>query len=58
MLSVDEFEGPLDWLLEMVRTHRIDLARLSIGAVIGASADALEMAFRRQDGARSVSLAH
>lgn len=29
-LSVEGFEGPLDFLLEMVRRHRVDLGRLSI----------------------------
>ncbi|MBP0447826.1 segregation/condensation protein A [Roseomonas sp. SSH11] len=29
-LSVDGFEGPLDFLLEMVRRQRVDLGRLSI----------------------------
>ena len=30
LLSVVGFEGPLDFLLEMVRRHRVDLGRLSI----------------------------
>ena len=30
LLSVAGFEGPLDFLLEMVRRHRVDLGRLSI----------------------------
>ena len=30
VLSVAGFEGPLDFLLEMVRRHRVDLGRLSI----------------------------
>lgn len=29
-LAVEGFEGPLDFLLEMVRRHRLDLGRLSI----------------------------
>lgn len=29
-LSVDGFEGPLDFLLEIVRRHQLDLGRLSI----------------------------
>ncbi len=33
-LSVAGFEGPLDFLVEMVRRHRIDLGRLSILALI------------------------
>ena len=36
VLSVAGFEGPLDWLLEMVQARRIDLARLSILALIEA----------------------
>ena len=36
VLSVEGFEGPLDWLLGMVQAHRIDLARLSILALIEA----------------------
>ncbi|TLU70676.1 segregation and condensation protein A [Lichenicoccus roseus] len=47
MLSVDGFEGPLDWLLELVRTHRLDLSRLSIVALIEAFADALEQALQQ-----------
>ena len=57
VLSVEGFEGPLDWLLEMVRAHRIDLARLSIRALIEAFAGAMETAFRRGQGAPPVSLA-
>ena len=44
LLSVDGFAGPLDWLLEMVRAKRIDLARLSIAALIEAFADAMTAA--------------
>ncbi|TLU71100.1 segregation and condensation protein A [Lichenicoccus roseus] len=51
VLSVDGFEGLLDWLLELVRTHRLDLSRLSIVALIEAFADALEQALQ-QDGTR------
>ena len=36
VLSVAGFEGPLDWLLDMVQARRIDLARLSILALIEA----------------------
>ena len=32
-LSVAGFEGPLDFLLEMVRRHRVDLGPLSIVAL-------------------------
>jgi segregation and condensation protein A len=36
VLAIDGFAGPLDWLLEMVRAQKIDLARLSIAALIEA----------------------
>ncbi len=42
VLAVDGFEGPLDWLLEMARTRKIDLARLSILALVEAFAGAME----------------
>ncbi len=44
VLSVDGFEGPLDFLLEMARAQKIDLARLSIVALVEAFAGALETA--------------
>ena len=44
VLSVDGFAGPLDWLLEMVRGQKIDLARLSIAALIEAFAQAMTAA--------------
>jgi len=44
VLSVDGFAGPLDWLLEMARAKKINLARLSIGALIAQFADALPAA--------------
>ncbi|TLU70727.1 segregation and condensation protein A [Lichenicoccus roseus] len=47
VLSVDGFEGPLDWLLELVRTHRLDLSRLSIVALVEAFAAALEQALQQ-----------
>ena len=49
MLSADGFEGPLDWLLEMARAHRLDLARLPIAALIGSFAEALQAALARPD---------
>ena len=42
LLSVEGFEGPVDFLLEMVRRHRVDLARLSILDLIGQLVAALE----------------
>ena len=49
MLAVDGFEGPLDWLLEMARARRIDLARLSIAALVDAFAAALIAALAGAD---------
>ena len=48
VLAVDGFEGPLDWLLEMAQARKIDLARLSIVALIDAFATALEAALARR----------
>ncbi len=47
VLAVAGFEGPLDWLLEMARTRRIDLARLSILALVEAFAGAMDTALTR-----------
>jgi segregation and condensation protein A len=55
VLAVDGFEGPLDWWLEMARAQKIDLSTLSIAALIGAFATALEKALTDRSGAR---LAH
>ncbi|MGI4945937.1 MAG: segregation and condensation protein A [Janthinobacterium lividum] len=44
VLSVVGFEGPLDWLLEMVRARKIDLARLSILALVEAFGEAMDAA--------------
>lgn len=41
-LSVEGFEGPLDWLLELARAQRIDLTKLSILALVEAFLRALE----------------
>ena len=49
VLAVDGFEGPLDWLLDLARTRRIDLARLSIVALVEAFADALTAALATPD---------
>jgi segregation and condensation protein A len=56
ILTVAGFEGPLDWLLEMARAQKIDLARLSIAALIGAFAAALDAALARRDGAPAPAL--
>ncbi|WP_158741978.1 ScpA family protein [Acidisphaera sp. L21] len=55
VLSVEGFEGPLDWLLEMVRTRQVDLLRLSIAALIDEFAQALELALS-QPGLGSAAL--
>lgn len=44
VLVAEGFEGPLDWLLEMVRAHKIDLARLSIIALVESFATAMDAA--------------
>ena len=49
VLAVDGFEGPLDWLLDLARTRRIDLARLSIAALIEAFEEALTTALAASD---------
>lgn len=43
VLSVEGFEGPLDWLLEMARTRKLDLARLSILALVEAFGEAMDL---------------
>jgi hypothetical protein len=48
-LSVDGFAGPLDWLLEMARARKINLARLPIGALITRFAGALAAALAGRD---------
>jgi len=44
VLRVAGFEGPLDWLLEQVRAHRVDLARLSVLALVEQCVAALDAA--------------
>ena len=41
VLSVDGFEGPLDWLVEMARARKLDLGRLPILALVEAFGAAL-----------------
>src|SRR6185312_6446586 len=52
VLSIDGFAGPLDWLLEMARAKKIDLARLSIGALIEAFSRAMQAALAGRDRSR------
>ena len=49
VLTVDGFEGPLDWLLDLARSRRIDLARLSISDLIEAFEAALTTALTAMD---------
>jgi segregation and condensation protein A len=58
LLSVDGFTGPLDWLLEMVRAKRIDLARLSIAALIEAFARAMTAALTHRGRADPNGVGH
>ena len=50
ILSAEGFEGPLDWLLDMARAQKIDLAKLPIAALIRSFVDALDAALSRPDG--------
>jgi segregation and condensation protein A len=51
VLRVEGFEGPLDWLLEQVRAHRVDLARLPVLALIEQCVTAIEAALAGRHGA-------
>lgn len=57
ILAVDGFEGPLDWIVAMARTQRIDLASLSIVALMEAFATTLEAALRQRPHSRAPDLA-
>ena len=46
-LNLDGFEGPLDFLLEMVRRHRVDLGRLSLVGIADQFVAAFEAARHR-----------
>ena len=50
VLSADGFEGPLDWLLELARAQKIDLAKLPIADLIQSFVTALDAALARPDG--------
>ena len=56
VLAVDGFAGPLDWWLEMARGQKIDFLKISIAALIGAFATALETALA--DRTATGTLAH
>jgi segregation and condensation protein A len=57
VLVVEGFDGPLDWLLEMARAQKIDLAQLSILALVEAFADAMAAAMTRTPGGPALDLA-
>ena len=57
VLSAEGFEGPLDWLLDLARAQKIDLAKLPIAALIGSFAEALEAALARPRGVYSGAVA-
>ena len=57
VLAVDGFEGPLDWLLQMARTRKLDLARLSILALVEAFVEAMVAGLTRAPGAPAPDLA-
>jgi segregation and condensation protein A len=48
VLTVDGFEGPLDWWLDLARAQKIDFSRISIAALIGAFVTALETALAKR----------
>jgi segregation and condensation protein A len=52
VLAVDGFAGPLDWWLDLARAQKIDFSKLSIAALIGAFATALETALAKRTGIR------
>ena len=57
VLAVDGFEGPLDWLLQLARTRKLDLARLSILALVEAFGKAMVAALTRAPDAPAPDLA-
>ncbi|WP_428390978.1 segregation and condensation protein A [Lichenicoccus sp.] len=56
VLVVDGFEGPLDWLLQLARTRKLDLARLSILALVKAFVEAMAVGLTRAPGAPAPDL--
>lgn len=46
VVDVDGFEGPLDLLLHLARTQKVDLARISIGALVDQYISFIEQARR------------
>jgi segregation and condensation protein A len=52
VLAVDGFEGPLDWWVDLARAQKIDFSKISIAALIGAFAAALETALAKRTEVR------
>jgi len=52
VLAVEGFAGPLDWLLELARAKKLDLAKLSIAALIEAFVTAMQAGLVGRDAAR------
>jgi len=52
VLSVEGFAGPLDWLLELASAKKLDLAKLSIAALIEAFVTAMQAGLAGRDTAR------
>ena len=52
VLAVEGFAGPLDWLLELARAKKLDLAKLSIAALIEAFVTAMQAGLAGRDTAR------
>ncbi len=48
ILTVDGWDGPLDWLLELARNRRIDVGKLPIAALIDVFAGELQAALARR----------
>jgi segregation and condensation protein A len=48
VLAADGFAGPLDWWLDLARAQKIDFSKISIAALIGAFATALEAALAKR----------
>ena len=55
VLSIDGFEGPLDWLVEQARARRIDLKRLSVLALVKTFETALLEALDGQASAATIA---
>ncbi len=55
VLSVTGFEGPLDWLVELARTRRIDLEKISIVALINSFEAAMLEALAPQAAAPTLA---